>query len=256
MSGEAVDLVKKHLRESAIPMEFEAARILSAGGFEARQGRAYIGDSGPREIDILARMPPEILGNDPIEALIGVSLVAECKRTADHPWIVLNARTRVTPREVIAGAMATAQVQSALSPFTGPETLDVPDFFGIDELHGFSISVAGSKDRPAYDALAQVVSAAAGVTKTEFAWSFAWAVLVIDGDLFSVDYKPDGEPKIDQVDRARLMWHGGPSRKPTPVDIVRITALDAYASHAFRALRALQTRLYFEVRKGRSDGSS
>lgn len=79
--------------------------------------------------------------------------------------------------------------------------------------------------------------------------TYAWPVLVISGELYVVDYLK-GSANVVPADASRLIWHGGPAGRPTVVDVVRQSVLDDYADRAFKGLRALRQRLYFDARQG------
>jgi hypothetical protein len=246
-AGRPLEAVRKHLRDGGIPLEYAAARTLTAAGFQARQGRAYIDprENVRREIDVIG----DVAGTT---ATIRVSLVLECKHT-EVPWIVLAENIAMEPSEVLGGMIGTERPTRILVETAETQGVMAPPFFRVDPLHGFGMAVVGRKDREAYEALAQAVSACQGlVLPGQFSWIIAWPALVIDGPLFLVSYDDEGRDLVEEVQEARLMWHGGSSIRPVPVDVVRIQQLPEYAHGAVGGLNAARERLELEWSKATS----
>ena len=251
---ERVAFIKSELARTSVPTEYEVARVLAEAGFRTRQGRAYLAAGRPREIDVLAEVPEDLLrdsGREPVR----VYLVAEVKNTDKHPWLILCSRGDVSPLEVVASAVASTSARSSFTRMQRQEVAEVPWFFNVGPIPGHSLGVAGGKDLEAYEALSQVLSASLGIVDDHGsaeagppACSFAWSALVVTGELFTVDYlKP--EPTIAPIPWGRIIWHGGPTGRPTAVDVVRLEALSDYAEKCFKALRGVRTRLDFDSRQ-------
>lgn len=248
---------RRWLLEQGYPLEFATARILRGAGFDARQGRFYeaVAPEGVRvrEIDVLAHLRP-------LDPAVAVALVAECKRTS-KPWIVLTGEAMLSPTEVLNATVASASARALLVALASrPGVKGGPPFFELPTRHGFAVVEAyrppNQKVGAADDAMAQVVDAAQSgglAPEPSFyerdAWSFAWAVIVIDGQLFETTN--DDGTELQEVDRARILWYGATAERAVLVDIVRSRHLSTYAAEAHSGLRAIQDLLSEEAQRRR-----
>lgn len=249
MTGDAIEAVRKHLRDGGIPLEYAAARTLTAAGFQALQRRAYTdpNEGRRREIDVIGDVASRDVDGPNLK--IRVSLVFECKHTT-VPWIVLTESAHVLPSDVLGGMIATERAATILVTSAKRAGVTAPAFFRVAPLHGFGIAIAGRDDREGHEALQQVTSACFGIASSgQFSWIVTWPALVIDGPLFLASYDADGQDHVEAVQEARLIWHGGSSIRAVPVDVVRIDHLPDYAERALRGLRDVRERLEFEWAK-------
>jgi hypothetical protein len=81
-----------------------------------------------------------------------------------------------------------------------------------------------------------VVSAARGIARAEHP-AFVFPVVVLDGQLVSFDYAPDGSERLSFSEWERILWGGGPDLSvPTVVDIVTRPLIENYARRIWAEL--------------------
>lgn len=258
VTGSVVEKVASWIAKGGIPLEYEAARALRAASFDVAQGLGYQTESDDgtkvRELDAVGRLA---FGPN-----VAVSIVVECKHTAEHPWLVLTNRRNVALGDALLGAVASSETGIALRRTLTSETPGLMPFLITDGLPGFSVVAAFESEDPgkgnvrpgkevrnsARDAMAQVVSGAQGVAfARQFQHDVAWPVVVIDGPLVELDYDDAGQPHLAETDRKRVLWRASPTGSTVTLDIVRSVAFPRYADEAYFALKAIGTALQADV---------
>jgi hypothetical protein len=260
---EGIEAVRRWIRASGYPLEYETARTLRLGGFRTEQGRHYVhtSDEGPpraREIDIVATF------GEPDESVpVTVNLVVECK-VISRPWVVLTTDGQVPQTDVLAMSVASADAREVLVT-AAARAGSATSLFTLPPRHGFQVAEARIKktgdpettrrrdEAPdsAYAALAQVVSACQGLMSgLPFGLRFMWPVVVVDGPLFQLGFTADAAEILESVEWQRVTWSGR-SQTSLIIDVVRRRHLEAYARRAAEGLGAVQTRLETMARRGR-----
>ena len=249
MTGSLAEKTAAWIAKGGIPLEYEAARALSQAQFSVAQGESYATESEAglklREIDVVGTLS--------FETNVTTMLVVECKRTTDHPWLVLSNRRQVDTRGTLEATVARAPVRDAVVQAYGrPGGSGIPIHLLPVDRPGFSAVVALDKEddddrNKARNAIAQAVSAASGlVDNRQFDPIVAWPVVVIDGPLLELSYDALGTQEIREVPRKRIFWSGVVHGK-VAIDIVRSNEFHRYADEAYWGLKDLGARLAAEL---------
>jgi hypothetical protein len=251
--------VSAWIQKGGIPLEYEVARVLVEQGFAVAQGRGY-----PSTVDGVTRFREiDVIGDVSPDAYVRVSLVVECKHTEGKPWLILTNRRILSTGEVLSALVAHTVARDQLKIVLDRSASDaVPAFLRPRSKPGFSVVVAlDSSDRDdrnrARDAMAQAVSAANGVVSaSQFGWSIAWPVVVVDGPLLELTIDDEGSEVVQNVDWQRLLWYASPFGAPVAVDIVTALGFASYAGRAWAGLGAIESRLSVEYRRVTTERSN
>lgn len=254
--------VERWLKRQGYPSEYQTARELRAAGLRAEQGLYYesrdaTGAVKAREIDVLARSEQYAFPG------VFVRLIAECKYGWPG-WLILTATSSEAlgpvwapwPAAAAAGEAVTRWLQDTAEwgrSAAWTTFMKIPDRFGFGlaqvETKAKSKTAGGASDdsdtpaapaKSAYEAIQQVTSAALQlVAEHEGELAFLFPLLVVDGPLFQLGFREDGEQLLEPVESQRILWRGS-SASPVVVDVVRRRALKAYACEAAPAVDAVQ----------------
>jgi len=252
MAGNLVERTAAWIDKGGIPIEYETARALAQVQFDVSQREHYPAEA---EVGFKAR-EIDVVGTLDFATDIRASLVVECKRTTDHPWVVLANQREFGTRETLEATVCRGPVREALvSAFGRPGGQGLPTFVLPVMLPGFSAVVAMDKDEDddrnkARNAMAQAVSAASGLVEDRpfDAW-VAWPVVVIDGPLLELSYDALGKQQLTETQRKRVFWSGVVHGR-VAVDIVRTAEFPRYADEAYWGLKDMGSRLVTELGRG------
>jgi hypothetical protein len=132
-SASLVDRVTSWLNSEGYPTEFRAANTFQKYGFHTRQATYVRGDveGSKREIDVLASITVHASWG-----FLRIAYVAECKWSADKPWVVFTSPThQMAPSACIAQTISSKLGEAILWAVAGDESLQ--------SLHMFSTPMAG-----------------------------------------------------------------------------------------------------------------
>lgn len=197
--------VEQFIEGSGFPLEFAAAHQLRLAGFVPRHGRTYesLSPSGEivyREIDVLAELIDERLA-------MPAQVVVECKH-ATAPWVVIAGDLDPDPAVAAIQAHPTRRALDAVATaIRSTLAIKPPLAFAVVELR--TPGLKSNRVDAAFDAVRQVLSAAAGATRlvAKKGPTLLHPIVVLDGHLWRYQ---DGMA-LEQVDRARMVWWGDPA---------------------------------------------
>ena len=217
------------LRKQGYPVEMSVARSFRAARCRVQQSEYYRDPetAAIREIDVVATWQRTIDGRP-----LRIAVPIECKLATKRPWVVFT-----DPSIRLAGP---ARVAQRAASNLGSKYLDllakrnnfVQDYglFLVPPRPGYALTEAftSGKDR-AYEALAAVTSAAAGLAReldrTPVTAIF-FPMIVLDGLLFECFLDNHNEIVVQGVDGTVILWRNPVVRMPhTIVHIITVDAL-------------------------------
>lgn len=249
--------ISRWLAEQGYPLEMEAAKAFRSCGFETTQSAYYVDtESGdPRETDVVASQCVNAAG-----VLIRLSVVVECKRSDDRPWLLFSTGRRQLPDHTCVAQRASsfAGEQALLALMKHPTIRESPLFKEGDN-SGYSLTQALGKDNNdvAYKALMSVSSATSSmaifsdhfnleqgrVVKVKENYAHVlFPVVLISGSLWRCTLN-EGTHEIDvaEIGCGTLVWKNKLLRHPhTLVHIVTSEHLASFAEDAAETWRQLK----------------
>jgi hypothetical protein len=245
--------VDKWINTEGYPLEYFTANTFQKAGFSVSQGDySHDGDSGPREIDVLAWSS----GRTEEQRLIRLFNVVECKWTRNKPWVVFtspNARRKSS--EIIAQTLGSRGGAAAIWAHAGNPELGGLELFQSSGSAGFGGRQALSDGQDKFYSSLRSITAATLATVNSYnpqiAYDFpdacvlAFPVIVIDGDLFEAHYAADTDAlHLEPREHTRCHWRGsGYSPFPVTIEIVTKTGLPDFASRRAAEFAVLEQAL-------------
>lgn len=240
--GELIAKVRGWLDKQGYPLELSVGRIFEKQGWETNHQTWYSDDASgvTREVDLLATR--SLTAGDNSRG-VAFSLVVECKRSRDKPWVVLSspigsavALRSPFPRWISGDAYGVARLKAKVLP---PRSLLPPrDRIG----HGLVAALTDGKENAPtspYSALRSVANAAHALDRERGAMSLAMQayfpfvpvfapLLVVDGPLFECFLDTTGSDTI--VEEASTSCVICPDDPPGRLDvsIVSISSLESF----------------------------
>lgn len=212
--GTDVERIAAWLQEQGFWLEHHTQSVLQRNGAQATLGRVYRDpQSGKlRDIDVLS---------DPLLTFAPINLrgVFECKAGKSGAWVIRQADIRKS--EVGARAIASPRARE----FIDAHPTIMRGAFPVSQPVGFSVMVVG-KEKVAWDALQQAVSAAEGALSLTTGSTFVHPVLVIAAPLYGLSYDDQDEQKLTALPWWRVVHSGG--EHPVLVDVVQHESLRDY----------------------------
>jgi hypothetical protein len=238
--------VHEWLRVQGYPLEYEAARVLRAGGFRTVQGWSYRGEHDglvkAREIDILGSWDGTVSEEDgPPHQRARFSVAVECKHMT-APWVVL---TTAHPPDW------TPLTSVWMNQILREAHLSSAEWFPLEAVVGFSVKTAAAKGQDvAREALMQATNAASAAARKSSDGSgrqrpeWTLPVVVVRGSLFTLGYDDSGVEALRKVTWCRLVWHGADSvDEPTLVDVVTQHHWETYVRELGVTIRGIISRV-------------
>lgn len=254
------DLIQKvegWLQREGYPLEFATAAAFERHGFWVWSGE-FVEDPQTaklREVDVSAS---STIRTDVNNGFLRLTYVAECKWTADKPWVIFHHEMPYAPSARIAQTISDHLGHTSLWMVAGDERLHGLDTFATPLMVGTGgrrAFTSGDSGDQVYSALRSVISASVGMVESgnkrtrppsalPDAANLFLPLIVIDGPLMTASYDTDGNRvSVTEVDHTRVFMRGSevwPHR--CFVDVVRIEALDDFISR-----RAQEIPQIFEV---------
>ena len=150
------------LNTQGYPLEMEVAKTFRSDGFDTTQSAYYVdAESGEsREMDVVAQKASNIGG-----ILLRSSIVVECKKTDDKPWVLLSTgHDGLPPATSVSQRVSSLGGDKALSVLMNYGEVAQSPLFKMGDCCGYALAraLADAKDNsdPAYKALMAVSSAA------------------------------------------------------------------------------------------------
>lgn len=262
MSGDEAEAVRRWLAEEGYPLEYLAARVFAAEGFEVFQGIHFGDQNGAvaksREIDVLATWDRlDVNAKRPVRA--AVQLALECKNNT-KAWVVLKGPLQrqgpwaAAPVAMLSMLKWTEVVAGAQDRDGTPWFFDLPSRVGHAAVQAFR---KGNDIDPAHAALTSVVKAArASLGAGPAAYPvLALPVIVLAGGLYGLQYDDDGEESLAPSSWERMLWRGSGSGEPVVVDLVQADELSAYANAAAHGAGELLPVMWRAFEDARRNGS-
>ena len=213
------------LEKDGAALELRTERALARAGYRTRHSTYYDdpGTGKAREIDVVAsRTGWTMLGGH------SLTLVVECKSSAEHPWVLF--RSRQDPTQGFVDLMVTRGVDGLgdrARPVRPSRTVafDCPLLAPFGTTTVYAAKAVGIKANVAHQALEQVLSAASAVAnlaqadlsgRQESSFVVVIPIVVTAAPLFVVSLGPDGAFHRERVSRALMLHQGGTSDSSPP----------------------------------------
>jgi hypothetical protein len=245
------------LNKSGFPTEYRVAQTLIDHSFITRQGDIYedIESGSKREIDVIGTR----LFNASDSSMLSLTLVVECKSSADKPWVLFQfPKSAVDLSEAFHNIFwqQTSGSDSAIRFFDEVKDKVIQAEGGkspriySDVPHGFSVVQALRKPKTpdaSYAASTGVTKAAVSQRQRANSYSeyssphveFVWPVIVLDAPLFLASPDNSGEFELTECDHAVLEWQSTVGTVDR-IDI-RIVTPDGLPGFLTWATRAFET---------------
>ena len=242
--------VSAWLEEQGYPLEMRVASILKKEGFRVIQSEYFsdpeTGDS--RELDIVAYAQKQIG-----EVLIRVSLIIECKRSVDKPWLLFKSKESrlANPARVVQRATNTLG-SIYLRELCQNEEVQKLSLFSLAEnpAYGVTQALTSGKDI-CYSALTSVSKAArATVLKQENYYnrpvklcSIVFPVVAVSGRLFEVFLDKNTNVVVEEIENGTLLWRN--SIVGAPHTIINLVAEPNFEHFSAKMLPSINK--FFEL---------
>lgn len=249
--------ISKWLEQQGYPLEMRVASILQNCGFRVVQSEYYTdpesGDS--REIDIVAISQREIHG-----VLFRISLLIECKRSTDKPWILFTSPSTglAGPARVSQRAANSLGKNFLLEACREKAVQDLP-MFAMPERPAYGVtqaftsgkdvcySAVTSASKAAYATVAELdeikeqrKKAMRFFPRTRDICSIALPVVIVEGELFETYLDEGSSVIVNEVNRGTLVWRNQVVGRPhTIVDIISSSNIDEYAMKVYAEITEL-----------------
>jgi hypothetical protein len=250
--------VLKWLASQGYPLEMASAEHFRRAGFSVAQSQYY---SDPekgvaREIDVVASIYEIGEISD-----IQLSVVAECKKSPDKPWVIftsphtINERGALYLRTTSEGGQAFLRAAGREASARALEVFRLPKRLG----HGVTQAFSSGKDVP-FEAVMEAAKASTHqVTAFKADWDrldanalIVLPLVITEAPLYESYLDEAGEIVLEEVDRALLTWrHPGVGQRFMLVDVIRSSTVPAFAQAAKLAVDTFKT-LEFALKASRN----
>jgi hypothetical protein len=249
--------IKRWLDEQGYPLEMRIASTLQRRGLRVVQSEYFIDpESGEaRELDIVAYLQQEISST-----LFRISLLIECKRSTDKPWLLFTSEeVKLADPARIAQRAANSLGRHFLSEICRQKEVQDILLFALPKRPSYGVTQALTSGKDVCYSAVTSVSKATLATVAELdekkekekkglgfrlyrenICSIVLPVIVVDGRLFEVFLDNDGELVVNETEEGTLLWRNPIVGNPhTIVNIVSSSAFDRFADVALTSMKTL-----------------
>lgn len=242
------------LNEQGYPLEMRIASALQQKGFRVVQSEYFSdpesGDS--RELDVVAFKQKEIEG-----VLFRLSLLIECKRSTDKPWLLFTSdKRRLANPARIAQRAANSLGRHYLLEVCKKDEVQELSIFSLPERPAYGVTQALTTGKDVcYSAVTSVSKAALSTVaelderkereKKEFRilirsaniCSIVLPVVVVEGQLFEVFLDDQSDVAVNSIESGTLLWRNPIVGMPhTIVNIITSAGFDQFADDALTSI--------------------
>lgn len=204
------------LNVQGYPLEMRIASSLQKNGFRVVQSEYFsdpeTGDS--RELDVVAFKQKEING-----VLFRMSLLIECKRSTDKPWILFTSdKTGLANPARVAQRAANSLGRNYLLEVCQQEEVQRLSIFSLPERPAYGVTQAFTTGKDVCYSAVTSVSKAALATIAELdgrkekmkyiknICSILFPVVVVEGKLFEAFLDKDVDVVVKDIETGTLLW--------------------------------------------------
>lgn len=237
------------LNEQGYPLEMRIAATLQGQGFRVIQSEYFADpESGDaREIDVVA-LKQEDINN----VLFRISLLIECKRSTDKPWLLFTSnQTHLSNRARVAQRAANSLGRHYLKELSEIDTIHNLPIFTLPQRAAYGVTQAftAGKDIP-YSAVTSVSKATlSAVMQLEemkekdkkkilpffrpiVICALLFPVVVVEGQLFEVFLNDSTNMEINNLDNGTLIWRNPIIGMPhTIINIVTYSGFNDFSNN-------------------------
>jgi hypothetical protein len=247
------------LEEQGYPLEMRVASILHNVGFRVVQSEYFVDpDSGDaRELDVVAFKQVVIE-----KALFRISLLIECKRSVDKPWLLFTSdKARLADPARVVQRAANSLGRRFLEDVSGNADVQKLSLLSLPERSAYGVTQAFTTGKDTcYSAVTSVSKATlATVAKLDDRreadsrslnffrrerdiFSIVLPVVVVDGKLFEVHLDKSGSMHVDEINSGTLLWRNPVVGMPhTIVNIVSAANFENFSNDARASIDCLFT---------------
>lgn len=250
------DLKKKvttWLETQGYPLEMRVASALREVGFDVSQGEYYDDPETQtaREIDVIAVKRDKY-------GLLEISIVVECKKSADKPWVLFTSEMHESGKNKIFtyAIMSVSAREKLIKKVIDKSTRDLL-WLNKPKRTAYGMAVAFAKgEDPAYKAALSALKASISQnnssTDTDLSRSlrFIFPVLVMDGNLFEAYLDKRGNTVVQEIDEGAVTYYREISGCPvSSVRIVTTKRLDSFCEEAFEEAIQIEILLNDDIEK-------
>jgi len=250
------DLKKKvtaWLETQGYPLEMRVASALREVGFDVSQGEYYDDPETQtaREIDVIAVKRDKY-------GLLGISLVVECKKSADKPWVLFTSEMHESGKnKLFTYAIMPVSAREKLAKKVFDKSTRGLRWLNRPKRTAYGMAVAFAKgEDPAYKAGLSALKASISRnnlnTGKELSKSlrFVFPVIVIDGNLFEAYLDKKGNAVVQEIDEGTVTYYREISGCPaSSVKIVTTKRLDEFCEEAFEEAIQIEILLNDDIEK-------
>lgn len=256
MPDEVINKIVKWVNDQGYPLEMRVASAAQEKGFRVVQSEYYFdpesGDS--RELDVLAHKQKQINN-----ALFRVSLLIECKRSTDKPWVLFTSSKSLANPARVAQRAANSLGRRFLGRACQNDKVQQLPIFSVPERPAYGVTQAFTTGKDTcYSSVTSVSKAAFSTVvelderkekemkvnklfrKTKNICSIVFPVVVIDGALFEAYLNESSDVSVGEIKSGTLLWRNPVVGMPhTIVNIVCESALDEFLNDAVSSIDGL-----------------
>lgn len=244
------------LEKQGYPLEMRVASALRDVGFAVSQGEYYDDPDTKtsREIDVIAVKTDEY-------DILETSIVVECKRSADKPWVLFTSETHESGRDITLTyavmSLSAREKLVKLSKKGFDKSMQDLLWLNKSKKTAYGMAVAFTKrEDPAYKAALSALKASisqnisSSYTNVTKSLRFIFPVIVIDGNLFEAYLDKKGNTVVREIDEGTVTYYREISKCPvSSVRIVTTKRLERYCDEAFEEALQLEILLRDEIKK-------
>lgn len=253
MTEELTNKIAKWLSDQGYPLEMRVASAAQEKGFRVVQSEYFndpeTGDS--RELDVLAYKQKRISG-----VLIRVSLLIECKRSSDKPWVLFTSnKSLANPAKVVQRAANGLGRNFLIKACQNENVQNLPIFY-IPERPAYGVTQAFTTGKDiCYSSVMSVSKAAFSSVyeidsrkeeekkgnklfrRVENICSIVFPVVVVDGALYEAYLDEEANVSVEEAESGTLLWRNSLVGMPhTIVNVVTESALARFLDDAISSI--------------------
>lgn len=245
--------IEKWLNEQGYPLEMSVASTLQKLGFRVVQSEYYndpeSGDA--RELDVVG-----FLQKDVSDVLLRFSLMIECKKSSDKPWLLFTSpNARIADPARIAQRAANAIGKSFLMQIAQQGEIQQSPLFSLPVRPAYGLTQAFTTGKDVCHSAVTSVSKAALAEVTEKerpstsrlsallrrkVCTILFPVVVVEGRLFEVYLDDKSKTIINETKNGVLLWRNSLVGMPhTIINIVTSADFDNFVKGALTSINII-----------------